>query len=136
MTNKDAKKARRAYDYRSDGTIVCVKWNDSCPVMAADNFFGISPVQKAERTVKRKLKILIDQPFIIKTCNEGMGGVDTCDRLLSSYRPRLRSKKWWWNLFSNLLNLSVVASFQFLQLRKSNRCYPFEISQRDSYQFD
>ena len=72
MTNKDAKKkARGAYDYRSDGTIVCVKWNDSGPVMAASNFFGISPVQ-----------------------------------------------------------ISV------LQLRKSNRCYPFEISQRDSYQFD
>ena len=42
-----------------------------------------------------------------------MGGVDVCDCLLSSYRPRLRSKKWWWNLFSNLLNLSVVASFRF-----------------------
>ena len=61
MTNKDAKKkARGAYDYRSDGTIVCVKWNDSCPLMATGNFFGISPVQKAERTVQRKPKILID----------------------------------------------------------------------------
>ena len=49
MTNKDAKKkARGAYDYRSDGIIVCVNWNDSCPVTAASNLFGISPVQKAE----------------------------------------------------------------------------------------
>ena len=29
------------------------------------------------------------------------------------HRSRLRSMKWWWNLFSNLLNLSVVASFRF-----------------------
>ena len=63
--------------------------------------------------VKREPERLIDQPFIIKMYNEGMGGVDVCDRLLSSYTPRLRSKKWWWNLFSNLLNLSVVASFRF-----------------------
>ncbi|KRY17652.1 PiggyBac transposable element-derived protein 2 [Trichinella patagoniensis] len=26
------------------------------------------------------------------------------------YRPRLRSKKWWWNLFSNALKLAVVAA--------------------------
>ncbi len=30
-------------------------------------------------------------------------------------RPRLRSKKWWWNIFSHLLNLSIVASFRFYQ---------------------
>ena len=93
--------------------LLCVKWNDSCPVIAASNFFGISPVQKAERTVERERKRLIDQPFIIKVYNEGMDGLDVSDRLLSSYRPRLRSKKWWWNLFSNLLNLSVVALFRF-----------------------
>ncbi|KRX71583.1 Uncharacterized protein T06_8612 [Trichinella sp. T6] len=32
--------------------------------------------------------------------------------LLSSYRLRLRSKKWWWNLFSNALNLDVVAAWR------------------------
>ncbi|KRY24125.1 hypothetical protein T03_13122 [Trichinella britovi] len=41
-----------------------------------------------------------------------MGGVDILDKLLSSYRPRLRSKKWWWNLFSNALNLAVVAAWR------------------------
>ena len=45
--------------------------------------------------------------------NKGMGGVDVCDRLLSSNRPRLRTKKWWWNLFSHALNLSIVAAFKF-----------------------
>ncbi|CAM1302384.1 Uncharacterised protein r2_g1221 [Pycnogonum litorale] len=41
--------------------------------------------------------------------NTGMGGVDVCDRLLASYS----SKKWWWNLFSHIINLSVVAAFEF-----------------------
>ncbi|XP_042243434.1 piggyBac transposable element-derived protein 3-like [Homarus americanus] len=47
--------------------------------------------------------------------NKGMGGVDVCDQMLSTYRPRLRSKKWWWNIWSHLLNLSIVASFRFYQ---------------------
>ena len=41
-----------------------------------------------------------------------MGGVDLMDRLLASYRPRIRGKKWWWPLFVNVLNVSVVASWR------------------------
>ena len=44
--------------------------------------------------------------------NKCMGGVDLLDRFLSDYRPRLRSKKWWWCLFSNFLNMSVVAAWR------------------------
>ena len=42
-----------------------------------------------------------------------MGGVDIYDKLLASYRPKLRSKKWWWNLFSHAINLSLVAAYKF-----------------------
>lgn len=70
-------------------------------------------MQKAERRVKNEPKKSIDQPFMIKMYNQGMGGVDICDRLLSSYRPRLRSKKWWWNLFAHIINLSIVAAYRF-----------------------
>lgn len=41
-----------------------------------------------------------------------MGGVDQLDRLLSSYRPKIRGKKWWWPLFTNALNLSIVAAWR------------------------
>ena len=41
-----------------------------------------------------------------------MGGVDLLDRFLSEYRPRLCSKKWWWRLFANFLNMSVVAGWR------------------------
>ena len=62
-----------------------------------------------------KVKKSITQPYLITMYNKGMGGVDVCDQMLSTYRPRLRSKKWWWNIFSHILNLSVVASFKFYQ---------------------
>ncbi|KRX43791.1 PiggyBac transposable element-derived protein 1, partial [Trichinella sp. T6] len=51
-------------------------------------------------------------PEIVRRYNTSMGGVDILDKLLSSYRPRLRSKEWWCNLFSNALNLTVVAAWQ------------------------
>ena len=111
---KDCKKQTRGkFDFRYDGSVVCVKWNDNCSVSVASNYYGMHPYQKVERRVKNEQKKTVDQPFLIKMYNKGMGGVDVCDRLLSSYRPWLRSRKWWWNLFSHMLNLSVVAAYKF-----------------------
>jgi hypothetical protein len=49
---------------------------------------------------------------IIRSYNKGMGGVDVLDRLLSSYRPQLRSKRWWWNHFVSALNVAAVSAWQ------------------------
>jgi len=55
----------------------------------------------------------VPQPYVVHKYNKGMGGVDILDWMLASYRPRLRSKKWWWNLFSNGLNMAVVVAYRF-----------------------
>lgn len=39
-----------------------------------------------------------------------MHSINVLNRLLSSYSPKLRSKKWWWNLFSNALNMAVATT--------------------------
>ena len=44
-----------------------------------------------------------------------MGGVDMFDQLLGSYRPVIKGKKWWWPLFVNVVNITVVAAFRFYQ---------------------
>ena len=94
MSKKDCqKKPRGMFDFRSDGSVVCVKWNNNCPVTVASNYCGVNPIQKVERRVKKKK--IVDQPFLIKMYNQGMEGIDVCNKLLSSYRPRLRSRKWW-----------------------------------------
>ena len=52
----------------------------------------------------------------------GMGGVDLCDRLLSSYRPNIVGKKWWWPLFTNSVNVSIVAAWRLhCQLHPSDK---------------
>ena len=74
------KKDRGFYDYRSDGTVLCLKWNDNNAVTFASNYYGIVPVHK-----KTFGKTIFPQPHLIKMYNLGMGGVDVCDRLLSAY---------------------------------------------------
>ena len=49
---------------------------------------------------------------MVESYNKYMGGVNLHNRYFSEYRPRLRSKKWWWCLFSNFLNMSVVAAWR------------------------
>ena len=109
------KKERGTYDYKSDGKVICVKWNDNAVVTVASNYFTATPIQKTHRRVRSENRKEVEQPNLIYKYNFGMGGVDQLDRLASSYRPRLRSKKWWWNLFSNGLNLSVIAAYRFFQ---------------------
>ena len=41
-----------------------------------------------------------------------MGGVDVLDRLLGSYRVTIRGKTWYWPLFINALNVSIVATWR------------------------
>ena len=37
-----------------------------------------------------------------------MGGVDLIDQFLSTYRVRIRSKKWWWPFFPGAVNASMA----------------------------
>ncbi len=91
-----------------------VKWNDNSSVTVASNY-GVNPIHQVQRRVKKENRKLVYLPHLIHMYNKGMGGVYVCVRMLSSYRPRLRSKKWWWNIFSTILNLAMVAAFRFYE---------------------
>ena len=92
-----------------------MKWNDNSTVTVVSNYCGVNPIHKVERRVKKGNKNSVDQPHLIHMYNKGMKGVDVFDRMLSSYGLRRRSKKWWWNIFANLLNMAAVAAFRFYQ---------------------
>ena len=114
QSSKEIKKKcnRGDFEHRCDGTVYVVKWYDNSIVCAASNKFTHEPVQTTSRRVKGQSNIAVKQPYIIRRYNEGMGGVDLMDRLLASYRPVIRGKKWWWPLFSNIINVSVVAAWR------------------------
>jgi hypothetical protein len=50
----------------------------------------------------------VQQPSLVKSYNVNMGGVDVMDKLLSTYRPSIVGKKWYFPLISHMLNVSVT----------------------------
>ncbi|KRY09228.1 PiggyBac transposable element-derived protein 3 [Trichinella patagoniensis] len=49
---------------------------------------------------------------IVRPYNTGMGRVDLLDKLAAAYRPTIKSKKWYWPLFINAVNVAVVAAWR------------------------
>ena len=69
------------------------------------------PLHKCKRRVTG-FTLDVPQPHLISTYNKGLGGVDLLDRLSASYRPSIRGKKWYWPLFTNVLNVSLVSAWR------------------------
>ena len=113
------KTPRGTYDFCSDKVIEAVRWNDNSVVTIASNVLGTEPVGRTLRRVKSKGQTWVQLPNIVKRYNEGMGGVDLMDRALSEFRPCIHSKKWYWPLVVNALNISVVYTWRFYSLLKN-----------------
>ena len=110
------KKEKGAMDWRCDGSFLICQWNNSAVVNVISNHSTVNPTKSAKRWSKSAKQFCdVKQPRVVNEYNLHMGGVDVMDQLLESCRPTLRSKKWYWNLFSNGLNLSVVACWRLHQ---------------------
>ena len=83
------KKSRGYFDYRCDGDVYVCRWNDNSIVTIekkniASNHQTYIPVEEALRRVKGVSRVKVKQPYLIKQYNQGMGGVDFIDRMLSA----------------------------------------------------
>jgi hypothetical protein len=112
--SKLMKKTERGFfEAKCDRRLVAVKWLDNQCVTVATNFSTVESLSKAKRwSSAKKATIDLPQPAVIREYNLHMGGVDLLDRFMSNYRTVFRSKKWWWPLFVNGLNMAVVASWR------------------------
>lgn len=110
------KNSRGSYDYRSDGEVEVVRWNDNAVVSFCSNATGIEPITQVKRWEKKKGTVMVSQPKVVAQYNSGMGGVDLMDRALADYRPAIKGKKWYWPLLVNVINIAVVYSWRVYQL--------------------
>lgn len=53
----------------------------------------------------------IERPYVIARYNTSMGGTDLMDENISRYRIALRGKKWWWCLFTWLVDATIQNSW-------------------------
>ncbi|KRZ65021.1 PiggyBac transposable element-derived protein 3 [Trichinella papuae] len=99
----------RGYGYRSKcqntqlPPYTTLSNNEKCPGYFEHACNGEIAVEK---------RVYVVEPNIIRQYNQYMGGVDVMDKMLFSYQPKLRSRKWWWNLFSHAMNMAVVAAWK------------------------
>ena len=119
--DKMKKKERGSYEYKSDGKIEIVRWNDNNVVTFCSNAIGSEPVGQAKRWVKGKGHLNVTEPAVVKYYNESMGGVDLVDRALSEMRPSIGGKKWYWALLINALNIAAVFSWRLFQLTSNSQ---------------
>lgn len=104
------KKERGTYD-----SITCVppkinivRWMDNAVVTVASTGHGTLPVSSVQRFSQAQKKVIqVTRPHMIGEYNRYMGGTDLMDENISMYRVGIRGKKWWWPLFTWLLDVSV-----------------------------
>ncbi len=122
----EKEKERGFHDFQFDkaNEVMFVRWKDSKAVTVGTNFSTVTPLGKAKRySAKEKKEISIPIPKLIQEYNSYMGGVDLLDKQVSLYRIRIRSKKWWWPLFTQMIDIAVVNTWRIYQVANSEEKY-------------
>ena len=111
MSTKDMKKQERgSIDsvVNESNKISLIRWADNAVVTVASNIHSTNPTVRASRwSSKCKKTIQVNQPYVINAYNKFMGGTDRMDQNVNCYRVNIRMKKWWWPIFSWLLDVTV-----------------------------
>ena len=99
-------------DYRFDWEtliFIIVKWHDNTPASIATNYSSVYPVGNTTRhSQKLKKKITVKIPKAVSEYNKSMGGVDLLDKQVTLYGTRIHGKKWWFQIFTQMLDIAVV----------------------------
>ena len=102
---------RGALDYAVDvnSNVVIVRWLDNGIVQLISTFVGPSIGNNITRWCGKEKKVIeVQCPEIVHQYNKHMGGVDLCDMLMSLYRIRLGTKKWYFHIVYYGIGVAVV----------------------------
>ncbi|CAG0903911.1 unnamed protein product [Cyprideis torosa] len=101
--------------------IYIVRWNDNAPVTIASTVHGTKPMVDVKRySQKEKKHIKVPQPKLIQEYNRAMGGTDTMDQNVSSYRIGIRQRKYWWCIYNWILGATMQNSWLIYRLYNPN----------------
>ena len=89
--------------------VIIVKWFDNNAVHIASNYVGVKPMGIVERwSQKDQKKKNIQCPQLVLQYNKGMGGVDLADMLISLYRMKIKTRRWYIKIFWHLVDMAKV----------------------------
>eukprot|EP00117_Sycon_ciliatum_P027160 scpid62041/ scgid22125/ PiggyBac transposable element-derived protein 4 len=116
--------ARGTIRYIRKQDALYVQWKDKrCVSVLSSIHRGNSTVMVARKTKDAQghfLQIDITQPRCIADYNRSMGGVDTFDQLIETYRTLRRTRKSWKSIFYDLIDVAAVNSFRYFEIWRAN----------------
>ena len=99
--------------------ITAIRWLDNKPVTLLSTFAGCEPASEVTRWNAQKVAHeKVTCPTIVAVYNKHMGGVDLFESLIGLYRIRLRSKKWYHQIFFHLLDMTVINARLFYRTQR------------------
>ena len=110
-------KQQRGYSEEfTDGKVCVVQWLDNRNAITASNKYGCGVTKCVKRWCKStKAYIQVPVPEVFAHYNKHMGGVDIFNQSIAAYRIKIRSRKWYYSLFSWIFNALLVNSWRFYQ---------------------
>ena len=115
LSEKEMKKKGRGFSQEvvdKSGKVVVIAWLDRRRILTISNYTGKDPIDVCLRYDKAaKETIEVDRPNSVAIYNAFMGGVDKSDMLLSLYRTKFRSRKWYLRIVFHLFSLSAINSW-------------------------
>lgn len=110
---------------RQNGVIV-IKWIDNNVVNVASTTYGVQPQSVVRRFSQKEKKILqVPRPHAVGKYNSAMGGTDLMDENISRYRIALRGKKWWWCIFTWMVDATIQNAW-IVYKKAGNQCTQLE----------
>ena len=112
-------KLERGSSYQVFSSEVCViGWHDSKGVHMASNEYlnhqeDYTTIRRYDRAKRANLQV--PYPPMVRAYNQGMGGVDLLDRLVSYYCCQIRKRKWWWCVWAWAHNLQLVSAWKLFK---------------------
>lgn len=131
ITENELKKQQRGSSEEVSTTdgINVVQWLDNRIVTVASNLLQIEPVSSCKRFSKAAKKdINITRPNIVKCYNRHMGGVDLLNQAINCYRIRVRIRKWYWKIFTWMIDLACTNAYFQSTMRKKTTSLEFRRS--------
>ena len=120
VSNLKLERGEFSYVYEDVFGLHCVRWNDYSVLTTLSNCIGPYPLDRVEqfsRNLKKKKKrIPVGRPNLIKVYNSAMGGVDLLDSAVGTYHTKIKGKKWWWPHFTNTLGILMGAAWNTYQV--------------------
>ena len=85
-----------------------IRWKDNNIVTVCSTVFGTEPMSKVQRWSRvEKRRIDVDRSHVVERYNKTMRGTDRQDQHINNYRTGIRGKKWWFLLFTWLVDVSI-----------------------------